>query len=106
MKAECKSGEGFIAAENVLALPLETGQMVEVETPGISLFSQALAAFLPPGLGFIAAFILTRLLFPQTGEAAAAFMGVIFLFAAAFVVYRVRKKYPAKCEYSVSRIIG
>ena len=106
MNIECKAG-GLITAYNSLALPLETGQTVELESPpGSSLFRQAVTAFLPPALGFVAGFALTRLLFPMAGEAAAASMGVVFLFVAAFVVYWIRKKYPVKCEYTVSRIIG
>jgi sigma-E factor negative regulatory protein RseC len=102
MNMECKSGGRFITAENPLDLPVETGQLVEVETEA-SLLPQALTAFLPPILGFIAGFLIIRLLFPETGEGAAAGMGVIFLFASAFVVYRMKKN--AGGGYRVRRII-
>ena len=92
MHLECKSSGGLITAENPGALPLETGQRVEVEAPGLSLLLQAIIAFLPPILAFITGFFLARQLFPEAGEGAAAFAGIILLFTAAFVVYRVRGK--------------
>ena len=91
MNLECKSGH-LITAENPGTLPLETGQRVEVEASGTSLLHQAITAFLPPTLAFIAGFFITRRLFPEAGEAAAAFAGVILLFAAAFFVYKARGK--------------
>ena len=104
MNAECKSGSGFIKAENKKALPLEPGQIVELNAPGAGIARQALAAFMPPALGFILGYFVIRLLFPKAGEGAAAFAGVIFLFAAGFVVYLVRKKHPAKVEYTVTKV--
>ena len=106
MHLECKKGRGLITTENPSALPLETGQRVEVELPGLSLLQQALAAFLPPILAFTMGFFLTRRLFPEAGEGAAAFAGVIFLFAAAFVVYRARKKSNVKSEFCITRVIS
>ena len=105
MNQECKGG-GSITAENTLGLPLKTGQMVEVKAPGAGIFMQALTSFLPPALGFGAGYFLARLLFPKAGEGLFSFVGAIFLFAAAFVVYWVRKKFPAKREYMVTRILG
>ena len=98
MNSECmntgrKSGR-LITAENPGSLPLEAGQKVEAAASGASLIGQTLTAFLPPALGFIAGFFLTRLLLPEVGEGAAAFAGVILLFAAAFVVYRATGKRP------------
>ena len=105
MNMECKSGGGLITAENPKALPLGGGQMVEVEIPDVSIIKQALTAFLPPALAFTAGFIFIRLLFPKTGEGAAAFMGVILLFAAAFVVYRIRKSKPAENACTITKIL-
>jgi positive regulator of sigma E activity len=107
MNAECKSGAGLITAENPAGLPLKTGQTVEVVTRGSSLLGQAAIALLPPIFGFLLGFNLTRLIFPfpTAPDGAAAGMGVIFLFAAAFVVYFVRKKHPAGRGYKVTRII-
>ena len=107
MNHECKSGGGFITAENPQNLPLQTGHMVEVKAPpGISLLGQAIAALLPPIAGFAAGLILARLFLPQAGEGAAAGIGVIFLFASAFIVYGIRKKHPPAKEFTVTRIIG
>ena len=106
MNLECKSGSGHITAENPVALPLETGQKVEIEAPGISLMQQAIIAFLPPIMAFIVGFFLTRQLFPEAGEGAAAFAGLILLFTAAFVVYMVRKKSNAKSGFYITRILG
>ena len=104
MNQECKTS-GFISAENPKALSLETGQSVEVSAPGISLLGQVMAALLLPAFGFAAGFFLAHRLFPGAGEGAAAGIGVIFLFAAAFVIYKIRKKYPAKMVYEVTRIL-
>jgi len=106
MNHECRSGAGFITAENPASLPLKTGQTVEVVSRSKSLLSQALAALLPPILGFLLGFNLTRLVFPEAADGASAGMGVLFLFAAAFAVYFVRKKYPAGKGYEVKRILG
>ena len=102
---ECKTAGGFITAENPEALPLKNGQTVEVKAPGINILTQALAALLPPIMGFIAGYTITRLLFQKAGESAAAFFGAIFLFITAFVVYWIRKKYPANRAYKVTRIL-
>ena len=104
MNMECKTA-GFLAADNTLGLPVETGQTVEVETDTHSLIPQALTAFLPPILGFATGFILTRLLFPHAGEPAAAFIGLALLFVAALIVYKLRKNLPAGIGYTVARII-
>ena len=98
MKLECKANGGILRAENPKGLALEPGQTVELKTPDTSFLGQSIAALLPPVIGFIIGFFLTRIFFPETGEGAAAFTGVILLFATAFLVYRLRKKFPAK-EY-------
>jgi sigma-E factor negative regulatory protein RseC len=108
MNAECRSGAGFITAENPAGLPLREGQTVEVNTVNASLLSQALIALLPPILGFLLGFNLTGLLFPfpTAPDGASVGMGLLFLFAAAFVVYLVRKKRPAGRGYKVTRRIA
>jgi hypothetical protein len=83
---------GGIAAENPLSITLEAGQTVKANAPGTSIFRQALAALLPPALGFTGGFFLTRFLIPEAGEAACAATGVIFLFASAFIVYSAKKR--------------
>ena len=107
MSQECRSTSEFISAENPLALPLEPGQMVEIKPPDTPFLGQTLTALLPPILSFIAGFILIRVLSPGAGEGAAAGMGLILLFAASFIVYRIRRKKPAQnATFMVSRIIG
>jgi len=107
MNAECKGGAGLITAENPAGLPLGTGQTVEVATRGSSLLGQAALALLPPILGFLLGFNLSGVIFPFTApDGASAGMGVLFLFAAAFVVYLVRKKHPASKGYKVTKIIA
>ena len=108
MNTECKNGAGFITAENPAGLPLKTGQIVEVVTRGSSLLGQAAIALLPPILGFLLGFNLSGVIFPfpTAPDGASAGMGVVFLFAAAFVVYLVRKKRPAGKGYKVTRIVG
>ena len=93
---ECKNRKLFFAADNPKALPLKIGQTVEVKASNVFSPVQALTAFVVPVLSFIAGFNLTRFLFPKAGEGAYAAAGVIFLFAAAFIVYLIRKKIPAK----------
>ena len=104
MKEECGSC-GSISAENPLSLSLKAGQTVEVSAPAASVFRQALAALVPPALGFAGGFFLTSLFLPEAGEGARASVGVIFLFAAAFIIYAVRKRYPLSKVYTVTRII-
>ena len=105
MNSECKKNGSSVCAENPKALSLSIGQMVEAEAGGKDLALEAFSALLPPILGFIAGFFLTRLSFPAAGEGEAAGAGVIMLFAAAFAFYRIRKKSPAKSRFMVTRII-
>ena len=106
MNQECKTAGGIITAENPNDLPLVQGQTVEVRFPGVSLVGQTLTALLPPAIGFIVSFFLARLLFPNAGEAAHAAIGVVFLFAIAFLVYHLRKKYPPPSKAgTITRII-
>ena len=107
MNHDCKSGAGFITAENPAGLSLKTGQTVEVCAVNASLLSPALIALLPPILGFLLGFNLTSLVFPfpTAPDGASVGMGLLFLFAAAFVVYFVRKKHPAGRGYKVTRIL-
>jgi sigma-E factor negative regulatory protein RseC len=108
MNQECKNRSGLITAENPEGLSLREGQTVEVGVAGASLLSQALIAFLPPILGFLLGFNLSRLVFPfpTAPDGASVGMGLLFLFAAAFIVYLVRKKRPAGSGYRVTRIIA
>ena len=106
MKTECKGKAGFIEAENSFSLPLEIGQEVEVTARTASLFNQALIALMPPVLSFTLGYLLTRFLFPGTGEGVAAFAGIFFLFLAALIVYAVTGKKNKTELFIVTRIIG
>jgi len=96
---------GSIIAENLLSLSLKTGQTVEVSAPRASIFRQALAALIPPALGFTAGFFLTRFFLPNASEGACAAAGVIFLFVAAFIVYMVKKRKPLDKVYTITKIL-
>ena len=104
MNLECNKGEGFITAENPLALPIETGHIVEVNAPGSGIFKQSLAVFAVPAICFFVGFILASLLFPQS-EKGAVFAGILFLFSSIFVIVMIRAKIPAGKVFTVSRII-
>jgi positive regulator of sigma E activity len=106
VKEECRLNAGSIIAENPLSLSLKAGQTVEVSASGTSIFRQAMAALIPPALGFTAGFFLTRLFLPKASEGACAAAGVIFLFAAAFIVYTIRKKKPQDKAYIVTSILS
>jgi len=114
IKEECKSCGGIntdgiyaasIIAENPLSLSLKTGQTVEVSAPVTSIFRQAMAALIPPALGFTAGFFLTRLFLPKASEAACVAAGVVLLFAAAFIVYSIKKRTPPGKAFTITRII-
>jgi len=75
MKKECKAHEKITAKD-----------------PLSSVLRQALAALVPPALGFAAGFFLIRRFFPEASEGACAAAGVVLLFVSAFVVYAVRKR--------------
>ena len=105
MNHECKTGNGLLTAENKFGLPIENGQIVEVETEAAALLPQAITALLPPVLGFLTGFILTRLLLPGAGEAVAAFIGLALLFGAARAVYKAKGKKPGETSYTITRII-
>jgi sigma-E factor negative regulatory protein RseC len=96
MNAACKSRPQLVVAENHRNLDLTLGQLVEIEIPSKQLLQQAAAVLLPPIAGFIAGFLLIRALFPFSSDGARAAAGVVFLFAAAFITYAVRKRFPPK----------
>ena len=96
MKMECKTKGGILSAENPKSLNLEIGQTVELKNEDSSYFRQFVIAILPLFFGFILGFFLTRLIFPNLPEEFAAFVGVINLFLTAFIIYILRKKFPAK----------
>ena len=105
LNMECKKNGGFITAENTSALPLAAGLTVEVRAPLASILIQALAALLPPALGLAASFLLARRLLPNAGEGAIAGIGVVCLFVTAFVIYKLRQKFPVGKAYTVTRVV-
>ena len=106
MNIECKNRVGLITAENSSGLLLAPGQTVEVQASSASFMKQAFAAFLPPLLSFIAGFMLCQYLLPAAGEGAAAGMGIIFLFAAAFIVFMIKRKHPENRAWLVTKIVN
>lgn len=68
----------------------------EAKVPGKTLLFQALSACVPPLLGFAAGFFTLGLVFPQSGEPARAAAGVLGLFAAALLLYRLRGRPPRR----------
>jgi sigma-E factor negative regulatory protein RseC len=95
-RRECPVNHRFITLENQSAQVPLPGQLVEAAVPLKTLLVQALAAGLPPVLGFIAGFLVTGFIFPHSGEPARAAAGVFCLFAAALILYRVRRRFPPK----------
>jgi sigma-E factor negative regulatory protein RseC len=106
MHQECKTRARFFTAKNPFRFPVAIGHVVQIETPKGMLVGQALAALLPPLLGFMGGFILTGLLVPASGDPARAAGGVLGLFMAAYCTYRIRKKYPAETTLQVVGIVS
>ncbi|MCL2006643.1 MAG: SoxR reducing system RseC family protein [Treponema sp.] len=96
MEIECKSRISSIDAKNSKALPLEPGQTVELKFIKNALLKQAATTLLPPIPGFLIGFFLAYLSLPNASQAAHVFSGIIFFFASAFIVYRIKKKHPAE----------
>jgi sigma-E factor negative regulatory protein RseC len=105
MDRKCKAKELSYDAENSAGLALRPGQLVETETAASAL-KQGLGALLPPLLGFIAGYVITGLVFPPASEPSQAAGGVLFLFAAAFAVYFIRRRFPPKTIRRVIRIVS
>ena len=103
LKTECKKRDKSIIVENRIDLPLQNGQLVEIETKNSSVIIQTLFALGIPLLGFIAGFLLTALFFPASGEGARAASGALLMFLAAIGFYLIRKRHPAKCSCFISK---
>ena len=99
---ECKKNRGLIRALNGLNLPIKLGQWVTAEIPNASAFKQAVFALGPVLLGFIAGYFISGIGF-RLQESARAFCGAVGLFAAAFIVYFIRRKFPPK---EIARIVN
>jgi sigma-E factor negative regulatory protein RseC len=105
MAEECKRRPHLITALNSPGLPLAIGQVVETEAADSPLGIQLAQALLPPPLGFIAGFFLTRLVFPSSGEAARAFAGMACMILACALFYLYRRFKPAKTQARITRLI-
>jgi hypothetical protein len=79
--------------------------LVETETAAPAL-KEGLAALLPLPLGFITGYVITGLAFPSVSEPSQAAGGVLLLFAAAFAVYFIRRRFPPKTVRRVIRIVS
>jgi sigma-E factor negative regulatory protein RseC len=111
MNRECKAArdkghQGRVTAANPLRLPLEPGQVVEMETPSSSALTQALSALLSPLLGFTMGFFLTGILFSASGEPARSAAGAVCMFLSALGFYYYRRKNPVKTTPGVVRILS
>jgi sigma-E factor negative regulatory protein RseC len=104
MNQECTVKELAYDAENPTGLNLMPGQLVETEAVA-SAITQGLAVLLPPILGFIAGYVLTGVLFPAAGDPARAAAGVLLLFATAFTLYFIRRRFPPKTTRRVIRVV-
>jgi positive regulator of sigma E activity len=104
MNVECKKNGANITAENSLKLDLHPGQLVETGQNSGALFVQGVLALLPPAAGFIAGHVLVSVF----GAAVPLRIlgGFIFLIAAAFIVYFLRRRFPVRSGCSVRRIIS
>ena len=91
MSQECKAKEGLVTVENSAGLTLTAGQRVETEIPAGSLFTQFLTVLFPPLIAFAVVYLITGLIFPGLGEPTRAACGVLALFGAGFVLYRLRR---------------
>jgi sigma-E factor negative regulatory protein RseC len=105
MDQKCKEKQQLYQVKKPAALDLKPGQLVETEL-NASPVKQGVTVLLPPILGFIAGFFLTGVLFPATGDPPRAAAGVLFLFAAAFVCYFIRRHFPPKTIRRVVRVIS
>ncbi|MDR1955585.1 MAG: SoxR reducing system RseC family protein [Treponema sp.] len=106
MRPECNPQARLFTAHNSRRLPLKIGQMVEIEAAQVMLIGQALAALLPPALGFLGGFMLTGLLAPGAGDPARAAGGALGLFALAYLTYHIRKGCPTETTFHVARVLA
>jgi sigma-E factor negative regulatory protein RseC len=105
MDQECKARAFSYTAENTAGLTLTPGQLVETETAASPL-KEGLAVLLPPPLGFIAAYVLTGLISPASGDPARAAAGILSLLAIASALYLIRRRRPPRIIRRVIRVIN
>jgi sigma-E factor negative regulatory protein RseC len=106
MRQDCAKGLAPITAENRDNLDLAPGLLVETGSSSRTLLQQCAAALSPPLLGFAAGFLLSGIIFPQSGDALRAACGALLLFAAALGFYFFRRQYPPKNIPRILRVIS
>lgn len=106
MNEECRTNGKVFTAENRKDLSLAVGDLVEISVAAGATASNAALAFLPPVLGFAAAFAAVGALFPASAEASRAAAGVVGLLAGFLAVYFYRKARPATAVPIVSRTVS
>ena len=104
MGRECNKKNPSITAKNPLGLPLAAGKLAEVETPLSGVITQSLLALLPLLAGFLGGFALAGLGIPRSGDPARAACGALGLFAAAFLTYWTRRRFPAVVTSRITRV--
>ena len=106
---ECKKNRGLIRALNTFNLPIQIGQWVTAEVSNRSAIMQAVIALGPVLFGFIAGYFISGTGFlpieDPLSEGARAACGVAGLFAAAFIVYGIRRKFPPREIVRIVNII-
>jgi sigma-E factor negative regulatory protein RseC len=105
MNKECGGTPRLFRAENPRGLPLSPGQAAEAELIPPSLIMEALTILLPPILAFMAGYVLTGILVPAGGEASRAAAGVLSLLGTAFLLYRIRRRFPPRTGFRILRIL-
>ena len=104
--SECKGNGSIFTAKNSLKLPLQIGQMVEIENKASTSFIQAIEVFLPPVAFFIIGYILTGRIAPSSSDDVRVGIGVASLFLGFIIMYWVKKLLPAKGAPQITRIIN
>jgi sigma-E factor negative regulatory protein RseC len=105
MNEECKSNGKQFTAQNSLNLPIEEGQLVEIENKTSTAMLQGITVFLPPVLLFILGYVLTGRLVPASSDDVRVGIGVASLFLGFFITYWVRKWLPARGAPYITRVI-
>ncbi|AEJ20867.1 SoxR reducing system RseC family protein [Gracilinema caldarium] len=105
MNEECKNNGKQFTAQNSLNLPIEEGQLVEIENKTSTAMLQGITVFLPPVLLFILGYVLTGRMVPTSSDDVRVGIGVAALFFGFFITYWVRKLLPTKGSPYITKII-
>jgi sigma-E factor negative regulatory protein RseC len=105
MNRECRQKQGLITAENKTGLSLAAGQQVETDYPLKTALAQGFPLLALPLLACVAGYTVSGLLSPALGDPAQAAIGAAALFAAGFILFFYRRKYPFRARPRVVRIV-